>query len=271
VIRLRELPETPETYYLMALMASHDFQTSLANYLDLEDLRRKLVTWQRSFGAYADLIELRRANYEPLLPGIDAQFRELDSQIRLREEQRKNVEKRLHALLTAPRPEHLATADERIVGERLAAMERAIPADAPESTQLRTRIARLRGVLTWSLRTQYHARLTDAFVHLEELNTDIEHMQERYQAFVRARQAATHSYEGYERPLNGLRRRVGKALQEVAMLQARQGRVLELVAIEELGLRRDRLEAYQAKARYAVADSYDRATRAQADAMEAGL
>ena len=39
VIRLRTLPETPETYYLMALMASHDFQTALSNYLDLEDLR----------------------------------------------------------------------------------------------------------------------------------------------------------------------------------------------------------------------------------------
>jgi len=40
VIRLRSLPDAPETYYLMELMASHDFQTALANYLDLEDLRR---------------------------------------------------------------------------------------------------------------------------------------------------------------------------------------------------------------------------------------
>ena len=47
---------------------------------------------------------------------------------------------------------------------------------------------------------------------------------------------------------------------------ARQGRVLEMVAINELGVRRDRLESYQSQARYAVADSYDRATRAQADA-----
>jgi hypothetical protein len=40
--------------------------------------------------------------------------------------------------------------------------------------------------------------------------------------------------------------------------------VLEIVAINELGIRRDRLESYQSQARYAVADSYDRATRAQA-------
>ena len=78
VVRLRMLPDAPETFYLTALMASHDFQTALHNYLDLEDLHRKLVTWQGSFDAFDDLIRLRRANYEPLLPDIDAQFRELD-------------------------------------------------------------------------------------------------------------------------------------------------------------------------------------------------
>src|SRR3954470_20796101 len=48
VIRLRNLPDSPETYYLMELMASHDFQTALQNYLDLEDLRARLVEWQTS-------------------------------------------------------------------------------------------------------------------------------------------------------------------------------------------------------------------------------
>jgi hypothetical protein len=47
---------------------------------------------------------------------------------------------------------------------------------------------------------------------------------------------------------------------------ARQGHLLETVAINELQARRERLDAYQAKARYAVADSYDRAARLQADA-----
>ena len=59
VIRLRSLPEAPETYYLMELMASHDFQTALQNYLDLEDLRGKLVRWQTSFDAFEDIIRLR--------------------------------------------------------------------------------------------------------------------------------------------------------------------------------------------------------------------
>jgi hypothetical protein len=51
----------------------------------------------------------------------------------------------------------------------------------------------------------------------------------------------------------------------VNLLMARQGRVLEIVAIDELTARRERLETYQDQARYALADSYDRATTAQAE------
>ncbi|HEY0684822.1 MAG TPA: tetratricopeptide repeat protein [Steroidobacter sp.] len=267
VIRLRTLPDTPETYYLASLMSSHDFQTSLQNYLDLEDVRKKLETWQRSFAAFEDIIELRRRNYEPLLPEVDAKFRELDSQIRLRQEQRKNIEKRLHGMLTAPRPDYLATADERIVHERLNQIERALETMPEAQTEhQRRRVARLQGVLTWHLNTQYHERLTEAYEHLEQLNSDIAKMTAQYQAFVRARQAATHSYVGYDDSIKRLRRRVSESLQQVTLVMARQGRVLEMVAINELGIRRDRLESYESQARYAVADSYDRATRAQANA-----
>jgi tetratricopeptide (TPR) repeat protein len=62
VIHLRALPETPETYYLMELLASHDFQTGLQNYLDLADLRRKLDSWQASFDSFDDMVEIRYAH-----------------------------------------------------------------------------------------------------------------------------------------------------------------------------------------------------------------
>ena len=48
----------------------------------------------------------------------------------------------------------------------------------------------------------------------------------------------------------------------------RQGHLLEVLAVEELVARRDRLENYGDKARFALADSYDRATQSQARADE---
>jgi tetratricopeptide (TPR) repeat protein len=267
VIRLRSLPGAPETYYLTELMASHDFQTALQNYLDLEDLRSKLIAWKTSLDAFDDLIRLRGENYEPLLPEVDAQFRELDSRMRLRLEQRKHLAERLRAMLTAPRPDYLATADERIVAERIALIEKQLgDSDTPESLALRHRAARLRGVLTWRLETEYQQRLTAAYEHLSELNTQVDALTRQYDAFVRTRQAATHSYVGYDVQIARLRERVGDALQRVDMLMARQGHMIETVAINQLEARRKRLVAQQTEARYGVADSYDRAARAQSGA-----
>ncbi len=264
VIRLRSLPGAPETYYLMELMASHDFQTALHNYLDLEDLRSKLMAWQTGLEAFDDIIRLREQNYEPLLPVVDAQFRELDSRMRLRLEQRKHLGERLQAMLTAPRPDYLATADERIAGARIALIEKQLgDSDSPESLTLRHRAARLRGVLTWRLETEYPQRLTAAYEHLSELNTPVDALTRQYDAFVRTRQAAMHSYVGYDAQIAGLRERVGGALERVDILMARQGHMIETVAINKLEARRERLVAQQAEALYGLADSYHRAVLAQ--------
>jgi tetratricopeptide (TPR) repeat protein len=264
VIRLRGLPESPETYYLMELMASHDFQTALQNYLDLEDLRSKLMEWKTSLDAFDDIIRLRGENYDPLLPEVDAQFREVDARMRLRLAQRKQLASRLQAMLTAPRPEFLATTDERLALERITLVEKQLgDSDSPESLLLRQRATRLRGAITWRLETEYNDRLTAAHVHLKELNTEVDELTRQYDAYVRSRQAATHSYVGYDKQIVQLRKRVGEALQRVDSLMDQQGQMIETVAINRLGARKERLVAQQIEARFGVADSYDRAARDQ--------
>jgi hypothetical protein len=269
VIRLRTLPDSPETFYLMQLMASHDFQTALQNYLDLEELRKKMSGWQKNLDAFDDMIRLRKQNYDPLLPGIDAQFRELDAQIRLRMEQRNHLQKRLQQLLIEPRPDLLADADERIVMESIRAIEQELKgAKGKDAEQLQQRVQRLKGVLTWTLYTTYPERLTKAHEHLNALNADVAVLTKQYQEFVRARQAAAHSYLGYNDTISRLRTRSAEALDTVNQLMAKQGHLIESVAIDELKTRRARLEVYQTQARYAVADSYDRAAKTQAAPTE---
>ena len=269
VIRLRSLPETPDTYYLMELLASHDFQTGLQNYLDLADLRRKLLSWQGGFDAFNDMVGIRHDHYEPLLPDIDTNFRELDSRMRLRIEQHKMLVRRRDDLLTTPRPEFLATREEQAILARIEHVEAlledgGIPAEDP----LVRRLQRLKGLLSWTLETQYHERLTRFDQNLRGLDTAMAVLQQQYEQYVRARQAATHSYMGYETPISRLQARAREAVQQIDLLMARQGRVLEVVAINELTARRGRLENYRDKARFALADSYDRATQAQARSDE---
>jgi len=265
VIRLRALPEAPETFYMLDLMASHDFQTGLQNYLDLADLRDKLVAWERDFDAFDDMVEIRRTHYEPLLPDIDEEFRALDSRLKLRREQHKMLVKRRDDLLTTPRPEFLATREEQELLGQIEAIEAAIEkAGIPDDESMAIRLDRLKGLLTWTLETEYHERLNRFDSNLRALETAMAVAEEQYDAFVRERQAATHSFEGYTKPVARLRNYVRDAESRVELLMRRQGRLLEIVAIEELVARRGRLERYGDKARFALADSYDRATQSQA-------
>ncbi len=265
VIRLRSLPQAPETYYLMELLASHDFQTGLQNYLDLADLRRKLVAWQSGFDAFDDMVDIRHDHYEPLLPDVDGRFRELDSRMRLRIEQHKTLVKRRDDLLTMPRPEFLATRDELAMLTQLGRMQETLDAlESPDDDPLAGRVKRLKGLLLWTIETEYHERLTRFDKNLRGLDEAMAVLEEQYSAYVRSRQEAAHSYVGYETPISRLRARVSESIADIDRLMARQGSLLESVAIDELVARRARLEDYRDKARFALADSYDRATAAQA-------
>ena len=130
------------------------------------------------------------------------------------------------------------------------------------------RVARLQGLITWNVKTRYHERLTQFYEHLEDAQQAIDSLTAQYQAYIRVRQAATHSYEGYEVTIKRQRRRVQDAIAQVDLLMSRQGRLLEQVAIRELENRARRLDGYQVSARYALADSYDRATQAQSRLRE---
>jgi len=258
LIRLRSLPETPETYYLMELLASHDFQTGLQNYLDLADLKRRLLSWEGGFDSYDEMVGIRRDHYAPLLPDVDEAFRKLDSRLRLRKEQHRMLVKRRDDLLTAPRPEFLATRNEQAIIARLD------PLEAQAEGHDLERVQRLRGLLAYTLHIDYHERFTEFDSNLRGLDKAMATMQAEYDEFVRSRQAATHSFEGYDKPMQRLRADVEKSVEKIDMLMARQGRLLEVLAIDQLIARRDHLENYGDKARFALADSYDRATQSQA-------
>ncbi len=264
VVKLRELPETPETYYLLNLMSSHSFQESLKNYLDLDELRRKLEVWDRDLNAFEEIIALREAYYTPLLPEIDDKFRRLDSKMRLRLEQRDNIGNRLRAMLVAPRPDYLATMEERLFGERIVRLEQIMATRSTgEPGELTERFGRLRGVLDWNIYSQYDQRFTEAHQSLRDLNLVADLLPAQYFSFVRTRQGAVQSYQGYDDTIRRLRIRIKAAKGEVRELMARQGHMLEVMALNELTGRRTRLEEFQVKARFAMADSYDRAIGAQ--------
>ena len=188
--------------------------------------------------------------------------------MKLRIEQRDKLDKRLKKMLISPRPDFLATVDERIILQKIQQLETGLKGQGVTDEKILHRIARLKGVITWTIKTEYHDRFTEAVEHLAELDKHVTRLQEIYNSFVRTRQAATQSYKGYEKPLQRLRIKIRQALGKVKVLMARQGHMIEVMAINELEQRRQRLEEYQVKARFAMAESYDRATKAKQEKIE---
>ncbi|GAA5524707.1 hypothetical protein Maes01_01264 [Microbulbifer aestuariivivens] len=262
VVMLRDIPGAPETHYLLDLMASNDYQEFLRNYRDLNDLQERNESWLDSLNAYENLIALRRDYYEPLLPGLDQKFRALDARIQMRIEERDKFAARIEQMLITRRPEYLGRASELQMLASLRQLRERTRNQVVGEESLR-RLERLQGVLRFRLATEYDARLTEAYKRLQQLNSEIDKLQKGYHSYVRSRQAATHSYSGYDDTIRNLRARLKQSQSRLAMLMARQGKMLEVLAIEELERRRAQLENYQIKARFALADSYDRANELQ--------
>ncbi len=264
LVNLRNLPDAPETHYILNLMASNDFQEFLLNYRDSADLYERNERWLGSLDVYEEIIEIRRTYFEPLLPVVEKQFKKLDSRMRLRIEQRDRLTGRLKAMLLSRRPEYLAYVDERLILDQLETIQSyfaANPADATAETN--SRIKRLKGTLQWQINAEYDERLTQAYNHLHELDEIIDELNRVYRSFIRTRHAATQSYKGYSVQILQLRTKLKEAQLKLKSIMARQGRLLEALAVNEMEKRRERLEGYQIKARFALADSYDRANEAQ--------
>ena len=269
LIKLRELPDTPETHYLTQMLASHDFQESLKNYFDLSELQDKMDIWIKELDAFEEIISIRQAYYQPLLPDIEKEFRVLDSKMKLRTQQRNRLDSRLKKMLIAPKADLLATANERVVLQQIENMEneyksKGLSLDDPSMA----RTARLKGIINWNIYTEYDTRLTDAHKHLIQLDEHMNELDKSYRAFVRTRQASTQSYKGYDSTLQQLKIKINQAQPKVKALMSRQGYLLEQMAVNELEARRKRLEEYQVKARFALAESYDRATEKQENERE---
>ncbi len=106
---------------------------------------------------------------------------------------------------------------------------------------------------------------------MRELDSVVDNLERTYRSFVRTRQAATQSYEGYDSSLNTLTIKVQEAQERVKSAMLRQGKLIEAMAVDELDKRRKRIEGDQVKARFALAESYDRAQKAQEDAKYKAL
>ena len=270
---LKTVQAAPETRYLLELMASHNFQESVKNFRDMEKLRLNANQWLNNIVAYQDLIAVRKRYYEPLLPGIEREFKTQDALMQSVLLRRDEVARRRVNAQKSRSTQAFATQSELSIKRRLDRLSYRLNRMKPQSglKKSKSRLARLQGVLTWQIENDYDRRLKVSYQHLQELDALIKKLQEKHQVISIMKREAYQSFEGYTSPfqrantkLQSLRNRLSAAMQQ-------QARYVEKVAVRELDRRRAKLAKYRVKARFALAESYDRATKKQADQAEAAI
>lgn len=260
---MRELPDAPETRYLRNLMAGHVFNESYSNYRDLDYLSRNINQWLQNLPTYQKEIEARRRYYAPLLPKIESRYGRAVRRLSKLETRHKEISSSLKGMLRKRKPLMLATADEKVVLRQLDNTESKINrlSKQPGLGLLKDKQDRLSGLLHWRLNTEYDNRLSRAHQHARELEQAIEQARRNQRILAQRKSEAVLSYQGYAKAIQDLHSRLQYLKTKLAGITAHQGKYMERRAIAELSRRKQRLRRYRNKARFAMAESYDRALR----------
>src|SRR5256885_2042577 len=266
--QLKSLPDAPESRYLYAVLAGHDFQEGLKNYRDLLYLNGTLERWGDSMGAFQDMIETRERAYAERLPRADA----LLASGAVAKLQQRNVTL-ANELRTIETQRDMAAPGTRAEREQGARGRRggpapAAPPDTPENADLRVRLALVKGVLQFSLRDAFNARLWQEHRGLKDLSLALHEAQSRWIRVERDRKSVPTNTGEFAARVTALKQRIDTLQARLGATEQKQGVYLARVAAHQLEEQKDRLAAYQVQARFALASMYDRA--ASADTTQKG-
>jgi len=260
--QLPGLPDVPESRYLYPILAGHDFQEGLKNYRDLRYLGATLDAWEGSSGAFADMIDARQRADAQRLP----QARQMLASGTALQLQRRHdaLAVRLDAIGRQRDVVALAAPDERRQWQQVQGLEAALddqPATA-DSAALRERLRLVKGVLAYQLDAAFKERMWQQRRTLRDVDLSLREAQRRWFAMRETLESAPADTRAFADRLAVLRQRITQLQGRMADARRRQGGYLQRLTVAQLHAQQDRLAAYEAQVRFALASLYDKAAEA---------
>jgi hypothetical protein len=260
--QLRNIPDAPESRYLYAVLAGHDFQEGLKNYRDLSYLGNTLGRWADSMQAFGNMIDTREKAYAERLPRADAMLADgaLDRHQRTRDE----LDGRLDTIESEGDFAALGSPEEREQWARIQRLEAALAEgpDDEETANLRDRLRLVKGVLYFRLNESFKARLWRERRTIKDLDLALHEAQARWIRVDRARKSVPTNTGEFATRIAALQQRIDALQIRLVDAAQRQNTYLAQLAVRELEGQKDRLATYQIQARFALATMYDRAANA---------
>jgi TolA-binding protein len=261
--QLKNVPDAPESRYLYAVLAGHDFQEGLKNYRDLAYLGGTLGRWTESMEAFANMIDARERAHAERLPRADAII--ADAPGDRMQGYREELESRLLEIERNGEVDRLGTAEERDQWERIERIEVALATASPgeETGAARETLRLVKGVLYWRLNEAFRARLWQQRRTLKDIDVALREAQNRFVRVERARRSVPTNTGEFAQRIARLNERLDGLNGRLVQMQDKQNGYLARVAIRELEGQKERLATYQLQARFALASIYDRAANAE--------
>ncbi len=264
--QLKDLPDAPESRYLYAVLAGHDFQEGLKNYRDMVYLHSTLARWGDSMEAFQDMIDARDRAYAERVP----RAQELLASGAVDHLQQRDVvlQDQLRDVIARHDVAALGTDAERVQWARVRRVEAAVGSvpDTPESPEVHERLALVKGVLQMSLEDAWGARLWQVQRDLKDLDVTLREAQSRWIRVQRALHNMPANTGEFAARVASLKARIDAIQARIAATQEKQSAYLAQIAVNELTQQKERLAAYQIQARFALASMYDRAADSESRA-----
>jgi hypothetical protein len=257
--QLKDVPDAPESRYLYALLAGHDFQEGLKNYRDLTFMNKMLDRWGDSMEAFGNMIDTREKAYAERTPKVDALL--ASGAVDKLQQRRAEIEARMSTISKDQDVAALGSPEEREQWALIQRLEAAL-ANAPDTTEnadLRARLKLVKGVLYFRLNDSFKARMWSQQRSIKDLDVALRDTRNLWIRVDNARKSVPNNNGEFAARVAALKARIDALNTRLASMQEKQQGYLAQLAIHELDGQKDRLAAYQVQARFALATMYDRA------------
>jgi len=262
---MEDAPESPESYYLLSLLASHTFQESLKNYRDLHIMRKNMHEWAYNVDVFDTILENRRVAYANRLPEIQKNIERINSQAL--EQKRDQFADELKRIELTDDLLALANEDEKAQLKILSGVKAGIDRQSKQRsmTHVEEKSRLLNGVIKWDIASQYGPRIWAARSSLKQLDKALLENKARSTSMLKAEKQAPQRFEGYGSRIDQSRRDVNNLLEMIDKTQLEQQKLLEFLAINQLRDQQRRLDSYMTHAQFSVAQIQDKASHVQKD------
>jgi len=257
--QLAQLPTEPETRYLIDMLSGHRFQEAVKNLRDLQDLSNRLSAWADNVETFEHMIETRRLRYADTAPRLQSSLQRLDvNALTIRREVLNNA---LEQVVTRDDPVGLMTEAELSNWAKLETLEARLATlpDTEQTRVLRDKQALLRGLMLWQASLEYKGRLHATERNLHAIDTPLTESATLAERAGAAFVAAPAAFEGFDERIASMRERVRASQIKVADTLSEQGEWITRLAQADMALRKHRVDAYLVQARFALAQTYDKA------------